>query len=363
MDSTSESTIIIDRSAESRARSPLWMVSQEPILNDLVSYLGAVKQALHSNPDASCNMKFSRAHLRDCRAAFDRMIRRGEEALHRLSELFCRSFFHAYQMQSVVIGEVPATRERFTLMQPLSLADLYSTIDLDLGNRQLRKLKYFDGHGWASPNLVANVVEYQPTEVNPAGIHKIISRIKAEEELWNKVVDEIFGLDAIVKLDKELKHLSHYVKDVFGLKIVVGSAHDADVLHNVLKALSWSDNELESAGIRPRESGRCLEFVETKNYLTGHDKESGWEAIKSVVMWADRVFEIQVQPLGNFWREREFLTRESHAGFKNRREQIRQQIAAHIPLFSFYQDLLIWLFQNPDGPAPAFPGVSVALVD
>jgi len=363
MDSSSDSTIVIDRSEESRARSPLWMVSQEPLLNDLVSYLGTLKEALHSNPHATCDMKFSRSHLRDCRAAFDRMIRRGEEGLHRLCELFCRSFLHAYQMQSVVIGEVPTTGERFTLTQPLSLADLYSTMDLDLGTRQLLKLQYFDGQRWVGPNLVANVVEYQPTEVNPTGIHKIISRIKAEEELWNKVVDEIFGLDALVKRDKELKHLSHYVKDVFGLKIVVGSEHDADLLHQVLHALTWRDEELESAGVRPRASARSLQFIETKNYLTGHDKESGWEAIKSVVMWSDRVFEIQVQPLSNFWREREYLTRESHAGFKNRREEVRQQIADHVPLFGFYQDLLKWLFQNPEGPAPEFPGVTVALVE
>jgi hypothetical protein len=360
---SSESTIVIERSDEARTRSPLWMVSQEPLLNDLVSYLGSIKDALQANPGAECNMKFSRAHLRDCRAAFDRMIRRGEEGLHRLCELLCRSFLHAYQMQSVAIGEVPSTGERFTLSQPVTLSDLYSTIDLDLGTRQLRKLKYFDGQGWVRPNLVANVVEYQPTEVNPNGIHKIISRIKAEEELWNKVVDEIFSLDTLVKRDKELKHLSHYVKDVFGLKIVVGTSRDADVLHQILQQLSWCDDELETSGVISRPSSRRLNFIETKNYLTGHDKESGWEAIKSVVMWSDRVFEIQVQPLGNFWREREFLTRESHAGFKNRREQVRQQIAAHIPLFSFYQDLLKWLFQNPEGPAPVFPGVAVSLVE
>ncbi len=43
----------------------------------------------------------------------------------------------------------------------------------------------------------------------------------------------------MVKRDKELKYLSHYVKDVFGLKIVVGSEHDADLLHQVLHALTW----------------------------------------------------------------------------------------------------------------------------
>jgi ppGpp synthetase/RelA/SpoT-type nucleotidyltranferase len=339
------------------------MVSQEPLLNDLVSYLGAIKEALQSNPDISCEMTFSRSHLKDCRAAFDRMIRKGEEGLHRLCELFCRSFVGDYQMQSVVIGEIPTTGQRFTLSQPITTHDLYSSIDLDLGSRQLRKFKYFDGRDWVGPGIVANVVEYQPTTPNENGIHKIISRIKAEEELWNKVVDELFGLDSLVKRDKELRHLSHYVKDIFGVKIVVGSTKEAMILHEVLRRLTWKEDELSSVGGVVSESAQALSFLETKNYLTGHDKQSGWEAVKSVVSWSGRVFEIQVQPLGNFWREQEYLTRESHAGFKNRREQIRQQIASHIPLFKFYQELLKWLFQNPDGPAPVFPGVTVTLVD
>lgn len=339
------------------------MVSQEPLLNDLVSYLGTIREALQLNPHATCQMKFSRQHLRDCRAAFDRMIRKGEEALHRLCELFCSSFLGPYKIQSVVIGEVPTTGERFTLTQPISSADLYSTSDLDLGSRQLKKLKYFDGRNWVGPNLVANMVEYQPTQSNENDIHKIISRIKAEEELWNKVVDEIFDLDSLVKRDKELRHLGKYVKDVFGLKVVVGSVREAAIFHEVLRRLSWRDDELGAIQIDAGEETRKLDFIETKNYLTGHDKESGWEAVKSVVIWGGRIFEIQVQPLSNFWREREYLTRESHAGFKNRREQVRHQIGVQVPLFGFYQELLKWLFQNPEGPAPTFPGVTVSLVE
>jgi ppGpp synthetase/RelA/SpoT-type nucleotidyltranferase len=339
------------------------MVSQEPLLNDLVSYLDKIKDALQANPNLSCHMQFSRAHIRLCRAAFDRMIRKGEEALHRLCELLCNSYVREYQLQSVVIGEVPSTLERFTLMQPISRQDLYSTMDLDLGNRQLRKLQYFDGKGWVSPTLVANVVEYQPTEPNTQGIHKIISRIKAEEELWNKVVDEIFSLDALVKRDKELRHLSKYVKDVFGIKVVVGSPEEAQHLHELLQRQTWNAAQLDAVGVASGVSTEGLQFVETKNYLTGAGKASGWEALKSVVLWNGRLFEIQVQSLGNFWREREHLTRESHAGFKSRREQVREQIAEYVPLFRFYQSLLKWLFQNLDGPVPTFPGVAVALVD
>lgn len=363
MQQPNEATLVFDSSESSRARSPLWMVSQEPLLNDLVSYLDKIKEALQGNPQVSCHMQFSRSHIKLCRAAFDRMIRKGEEGLHRLCELLCHTYVGTYQLQSVVIGEVPTTGERFTLTQLLSPDDLYSTIDLDLGSRQLRKLKYFDGVSWINPNLVANVVEYQPTQANEQGIQKIISRIKAEEELWNKVVDEIFGLDLLVKRDKELRHMSKYVKDIFGIKLVVGGVLEATRLHEALTALRWGPGQLAALGVSVDAAHGSLRFIETKDYLHAQNKESGWEALKSVVVWGGRVFEIQVQPLSNFWREREHLTKESHTGFKSRREQVREQIAQHLPLFGFYQRLLKWLFQNLDGPVPEFPGVTVTLVD
>jgi ppGpp synthetase/RelA/SpoT-type nucleotidyltranferase len=348
---------------EVRQRSPLWMVSQEPLLNDLVAHLSKVREELERDPQRNCELAFSRAHLKQCRAAFDRMIRKGEEGLHRLCELFCNSFVGKYQLQSVVIGETPTTHERFTLTQILSRSDLYSTMDLDLGSRQLRKLHYFEGKEWVSPILVANMVEYQPTQPNSYGVHKIISRIKAEEELWNKVVDEIFGLDSLVTRDKELRHLSYYVKDIFGVKIVVGTPEEVVSLHQELERLSWSTTELQAVGEPPSPLVTRLSFVETKDYIRNAEKNSGWEAMKSVITWGGRMFEVQVQPLSNFWREREHLTRESHAGFKSRREEIRLQVAERIPLFRFYQSLLRWLIQLPASPAPTFPGISVVVTD
>lgn len=352
-----------DPHAAEHVRSPLWMVSQEPALNDLVVYLDKARVGLQSGPQETREMRFSRRQLRACREAFDRMIIKGEESLHKLCELLCRSFVGRYHLQSVVIGEVPSTGERFTLSQIISSHDLYSTIDLDLGTRQLRKIRFVDGGSWAVPSLVANVVEYQPSEANAFGVHKVISRIKAEEEIWNKVVDEIFGLDALVVRDKELRHLSKYVKDIFGIKVVVGTPSEAVLVHEALQRSVWPSALLEEFGISRSASTERVAFVETKDYLRRGEKESGWEAIKSVVTWNDRMFEIQVQPLANFWREREHLTRESHAGFKSRREQVRQQVAEQLPLFGFYQTLLRWLFQDPEGPAPIFPGVSVVVLE
>ena len=104
--------------------------------------------------------------------------------------------------------------------------------------------------------------------------------------------------------------------------------------------------------------------MESKDYLQRPSrKQSGWTALKSVVHWAGKTFEIQVQPLSNFLHERERLTRESHASFKSTRERVRDEVAQRLPLFGFYRALLEWLFVDPSSEPPRQEGVDVVLVD
>lgn len=346
-------------------RSPLWMITTEPILNELVVRLQRLRaELMQDEPGRLHQLRFSRAHLEEVRQAFANMIRNGEEKLHCLCQLLCDSLVVSYQIHNVVIGEVETTKERFTISRGISAEDLYSSTDIDLGNRQLKKLRFFDGNNWSKANVVASMVDYQPTEANIHGIHRLISRIKAEEEVWNKVVDEIFHLDDIVARDKKLRHLSRYVKDIFGIKIVVGEWHEVREVQSALIELNWADEDLQEFEIDPGPTTRRLAFVEVKDYLTpNQQKRSGWEGVKSVVKWADKTFEIQVQPLGNFLHEREWLTKESHNTFKLNRERVREEVAQQIPLFGFYRDLLRWLFQNPSTPPPTYPGVTISLVD
>jgi hypothetical protein len=345
--------------------SPLWLVTNEPHVNGLVRYLDAMRRRVDASPDHVHVFEFSRAQLAEVRTAFARTIRRGEEKLHRVCELLCDTFFDsAYTLQSVVIGEVETTKERFTLVKIISPGELYSQTDLDLGNRQLRRLRYHDGAAWSHAALVANVVEYQPAGMNQWSIHKVISRIKAEEQIWNKVVDTIFGFDRLVRSDKQLRHLGSFVKDVFGVKVVVGDPEAVRALHEALLKLRWKPGVLAKHGVPVLRSTSHLEFIEVKDYMAKVGrKETGWEAIKSVFQWWDSTIEVQVQPLWNYHQEREYLTRESHAGFKARREALRNQIAGTIPLFGFYRDLLRWLFLSPSEPAPTFEAVEIVLVD
>ena len=67
--------------------------------------------------------------------------------------------------------------------------------------------------------------------------------------------------------------------------------------------------------------------------------------------------------MSNFLHERERLTRESHASFKSTRDRVRDEVAARIPLFSFYRSLLRWLFVDPTQAPPIHDGVEIVLVD
>ncbi len=341
--------------------SPLWMITDEPSLHELVRRLQRFREAYEAEAHPG-PLVFSRRHITDARQAFGSMIRRGEERLHQLCSLLAGALLGKYQMQSVVIGE--ALGERFTLMLDLSDEQVYATTDLDLGNRQLDRLRFLGPEGQVRPALVSNVVEYQALEPNRFNIYKLLSRVKAEEEIWNKVADEIFNLDGLVLRDKQLRHLSRFVKDVFGVKIVVGQNDDVYKVQKTLALLELDEAARAKVGLLPGSAGERLDFVEVKDYLQRTSrKRSGWEAMKSVVRWADRTFEIQIQPLSNFLHERELLTKESHAGFKTRREQLREQIARQLPLFGYYLALLRWLFSGTLGPPPALEGVEVRLED
>lgn len=342
--------------------SPLGMISQDPVLHRLAERLAQTARTLAARPGEQQVLRFSRAELERVRQNFSRTILQGEDKLHRLCHLLAETFFEGdFELSSVVIGEVEISKERFTLVQQLALSDLSSQTDLDLGNRQLKRIRFDCGGAWSEANLVANFVEYQPLTTNTWGVQKLISRIKAEEEIWNKVVDEIFETDRLLQEDKELRHLSRYVKDLFGIKILVSGAEGARTLQRHLESRRWSQEQLSKVGVEPTEATSQLHFLEVKDYLEG--KRSGWAALKSVVSWWDATLEIQIQPLKNYLRERERLTRESHAGFKLRREELRDELGKRNPLYRFYRSLLKWLFLMPQDAAPEFAGVRVELVD
>jgi hypothetical protein len=344
-----------------RRRSPLWTVTREPLLHQFVGYLQDARRRIDlAEPGDVQRIELSRSRLGEIQHAFRRMLRRGEGRLHRLSQLLSDSLYvGGHDLLSVVVGEIEGSGDRFTLSQDISPRRLYELTDLELGDRLLRRVR-LDGRAC---RLIANRVEYLPKAENAHGVHKIVSRIKAEEELWNKVIDELFDLDALVRRDKQLRHLSRYVKDVFGIKVIVSSEGAVRPLHATLTELSWTRAQLRAHDVEPSADTVGLTIIETKDYFApGRRKGSGWAALKSAVTWGGGLFELQVQPLVNYYAERERLTRESHAAFKQRREDLRREVERRVPLMGFYRRLLRWVF-DPVGDAPQLRGVEVVITD
>lgn len=341
--------------------SALWLITQEPVLNEFICYLKDKKDRYLEEGLRGQELVFQRAQVQEVRRAFDRMVCRGEEKLHRLCGLLGEAFLaQQIQLKSVVIAELPGTRQRLKLQQDIDKAEIYERTDLDLGNWLMEKLRYQGPLGWEKPRLVANFVEYQALHHNRHGINKMISRIKAEEEIWAKVVDEIFQLDKLVIQDKQLRELSYFIKDVFGVKIVVDADDQVNEVFEALNELRWSSETLALHGVPAEDYTHRLRLLEVKDHL-GEQKESGWQAMKVVYSWWSKTFEIQVQTMNTFLREQERLTSESHAAFKERREKVRLQVAAQIPLFGFYLQLLKWLFIHPESDPPALEGVNIRI--
>jgi len=336
------------------------MVTPAPRVSALVSNLQDARAPIGARERVT--LRFSKETLEETRHEFAEAIRDGEERLHHLCGLMARVLLRDnYELSSIVIAEMPDTRENFTLRQRVERSDLYSRTDIDLGHRLLEKVKLNGDAGWQHPRLVANFVEYQPQAMDDFHIHKMISRIKAEEEIWNKVVYEIFELDKVVKRDKELSRYSRYVKDIFGIKIVVGQMADVHPLQLGLEELRFTAEHLEAEGVPHEASTEQPRILEVKNYLAAR-KKSGWKALKSVVVWWGQTFEIQIQPLPNYFLEQEYLTRESHSAFKERRDRIYEAVGESDRVFAFYRDLLQWLFrEGAEGPAPELKGVRIEI--
>jgi hypothetical protein len=345
--------------------STLWLVTQEPVLNEFVCYLKDKKDRFLREGLGGQELVVSRSQLEDVRRAYHRMICKGEEKLHRLAGLLCDNLLAAdVQMKSVVIAQLPGTQQRLKLIQDIQKSEVYGRTDLDLGNWLLEKLRYAGPLGWERPKLIANFVEYQPLCRNPFGINKMISRIKAEEQIWSKVVDEIFELDKLVNQDKKLRELSYFIKDIFGIKIVVDDIECIHAVLNALEAVSWGSETLALHGVAHEPATQRLQRIEVKNHVgETQQKQSGWQAIKAVYSWWNKTFEIQVQTLDVYLREQELLTSESHAAFKEKRERVRQEVADRLPLFGFYLQLLRWLFISPDATPPELEGIRILMRD
>ncbi|HTO94812.1 MAG TPA: hypothetical protein VMM80_10550, partial [Bacteroidota bacterium] len=221
------------------AGSPLYMVMHDPVLHQFISYLAEKKTELESNPGLHVRFELSRAFMNRVRDSFKQQILDGERHLHALCQVLADSLLDGdYELHSNVIGVLPGGEKRpFLIRERITREILLSHTDIDLGNLMLSNFRYMAGGAWTPLELSANFVEYLPAGRPSSGVNRITSRVKAEEELWNKVADEIFDLDNLLERDKHLRQYSKYIKDIFGLKIVCEDEATCLLVHAMLERL------------------------------------------------------------------------------------------------------------------------------
>ena len=337
------------------------MAMHDPVLHKFIAYLGEKKAEQEANPEQRVNIELSREFITSVRESFRENILDGERQLHNLSHLLSSVLLEGeFELHSNVIGVLPGDEERpFLIRERIAQETLFSVTDIDLGNQMLDNFRYKLGKSWVPLTLSANFVEYLPLGRPDTGVNRLTSRVKAEEELWNKVTDEIFMIDDLVSRDKHLRRYSKYVKDIFGVKIVCDNEETCMKVHDKLHSLTYGDMHREHLGwiqnltlsANDDMSANLLNFLETKNYLTcapEEMKKTGWKALKSVAKWNGRLFEIQVQPLSNYYLELDHMSGPSHNSFKLKRDDLRNEVAERIPLYGFYRDLLKMLFLEED---------------
>lgn len=359
LSSETASTLDTENDFRKQLQSPLLMAMHDPVLHQFITYLTDKKVEQEANPNSHLKLEISRAHIAGVRESFRQNIIEGERQLHALAHILASLLLGSeFDLHSNVIGVLPDGDRPFLIRERITQETLLSETDIDLGNTLISNFRYLKDEQWLPLQLSANFVEYLSSSPVESGVNRLTSRVKAEEELWNKVADEIFRIDQLVARDKHLRQYSKYVKDIFGIKVVCEDSRTCLAVAEQLQTLTVRDADLETLSLVhtfpildtvESQSDLLLEFIETKNYLTcspAEMKKTGWRAIKSVVRWHERLFEIQVQPLSNYYLELDHMAGPSHQSFKLSRDSMRDEVARRIPLYRFYRDLLKMLFMD-----------------
>ncbi len=346
---------------ETGQSSPLSMLMSDPILHGFINYLTEKKIEQERHPDKNFTIEVSRDDLASMRESFKKTILDGEWHLHSLGHLLATILLDGtFELHSNVIGALPGDDSRpFLIRERITRETLFSVTDVDLGNHLVHNFRYQQKGEWLPLTLSANFVEYVPLSRPLSGVNRLTSRVKAEEELWNKVIDEIFVLDEMLTRDKHLRQYSKFIKDIFGIKIICEDEATCMRVHEQLERMSVCESDISrmqelcdiNMPIKRVGKERLLEFLETKDYLTCDQskmKKTGWRALKSVARWRDRLFEIQIQPLANYYLELDHMSGPSHKSFKTQRDALRDEVSKVVPLYGFYRDILKNLFMNTD---------------
>ncbi|MFO0744066.1 MAG: hypothetical protein U1F43_00130 [Myxococcota bacterium] len=344
--------------------SPLAMLIRDERTNRLLYRLQQQLEGLRNATARGISppvLELAKKDIEYCRETWEQGVLRGEHRLYDLASLMCRRLTGTDNLQHVarvVMGlkeeeEAPGGA-RIVIEEHITRENLKLYTDFTLASRIARRYRYRPSHDQPLGVLYprASFLELWPlTTLEESPATRVLTRVKTNDQIWNKVCDALFAIDTLIERDKMLNSRSKYVKDVFGIKILTPRKSDSYRVDKILDGLAWSMDELTDAGL-PAEVGlRKLELFERKDYLSlpqDQKKRTGWEAIKNVYRWGGHLFEVQIQTEANYFLEALHLTDTSHRTFEMQRRQMRRELELVVPHYAEFRRLLKLLFRRDD---------------
>lgn len=297
-----------------------------------------------------------------CRRQWEQAILRGEAGLLDFGTLVAWKLCDTRRIRMVARVVASPKKEldadRIVIEQPLARDDIARVTDHSLAASLARRYRYRQKGKRAYGKLYARAsfLEHRPLESRPDGLAtRIMTRVKVDDQIWNKVCDALFDIDSVVRRDKVLNAASKYIKDVFGVKVLTQRREDSYRVAEVLSSMEVCSGDLEALGGSADGCGP-VELLETKDYLAlpdGEKKKTGWEAIKNVYRWRGQVFEVQIQTEANYFLEQSDLSSTSHRTFEMQRQALRLDLAGRVPHYAEYRALLKALFKRRPGSRTA----------
>lgn len=333
------------------------------VLNALAGQLEALRRAT-SDGRVPPVLTLLRADIDHVRRQWEAEVLRGEHRLYALGILLARELLGTRRLQLVArIVASPAKETgaaRLVIEETLTREELERYTDHSLANRIARRYRYRRGHRKPFGKLVirASFLEIRPLEAAPGALGiRVMTRVKVDEQVWNKVCDAFFDIDAIVARDKLLNRSSKYIKDVFGIKVLTADREASYRVHKRLETLEFRADDLLDLGAA--DAPPSMQLMESKDYMAlppEQKKQTGWEALKNVYRWDGHVFEVQIQTEANYYLEASDLSDTSHRTFEMQRTALREALDARVPHYREFRDVLKVLFRQDWGETtPALP--------
>ena len=344
--------------------SPLAMLILDQRTNRL---LGSLARHLEALRDAGANqlappvLTISRDDIENCRATWERGVLGGEHRLYDFATVLAQALTGSRNVQlvaRVVMGqkeeeEAPGST-RIVIEEHITRENLKKVTDYSLAQRIARRYRYRASHDQPFGVLYprASFLELWPLDSEEdAPATRVLTRVKTNDQIWNKVCDALFAIDSLVARDKILNAGSKYIKDVFGVKVLTPRRADSYRVDEILAVITWTQRQLHELELAPDPGLMRLETLERKDYLSlppDQKKRTGWEAIKNVYRWGGQIFEVQIQTEANYFLEAMHLTDTSHRTFEMKRRQMRRELERVVPHYAEYRRLLKLLFRRDD---------------